>query len=181
MARLAECRDCGAAVSRKAKACPACGRRKPAKKTGLLTWIALVFVALFLVSALNAPRGGRSGGGTPAPSPGPSATAAAPAGAALHAGDPARLDLPGANVVWLATTDDDWDALLDAENIGAKGGPGSLAPISRLAEAGRARCYANGTPVIVRKTAFMSIFVEIAEGEDAGRSGWVQREFVKPR
>jgi hypothetical protein len=122
-----------------------------------------------------------------APTPGPAlalATASAPAAARPgieHPGidEDGILELPGGTAVWMATTDDDWDDLIDAENFGAGGGKGAGGPIYRMAQAGRARVYPNGTRVRVRKTSFTARFVEVVDGDDTGRSGWVQVEFVR--
>lgn len=90
--------------------------------------------------------------------------------------------LGGSSAVWLATTSDDYDAMLDAQNAAARGGPGAGSLMLRLAESGRARAYPGGSEVQVIETAVGSALVEIASGEDKGRQGWVQKEMLaKPR
>lgn len=44
---LVKCKECGSDVSTEAKACPKCGA-KPPKKVGLLGWIAVLFVGVFV-------------------------------------------------------------------------------------------------------------------------------------
>lgn len=46
---LVACKDCGAEVSSKAKACVNCGA-KPPKKTSIITWIVLVLIIYFIYS-----------------------------------------------------------------------------------------------------------------------------------
>jgi hypothetical protein len=99
--------------------------------------------------------------------------------AVTFAGDLGTLQLPGGGgEVWLATSDEDLAPMLEAQAAAAKGGPGSGEAMSRLAEAGRVRAYASGTRVRVTKIASSSRFVEVLDGADKGRSGWVQREFI---
>jgi hypothetical protein len=94
-------------------------------------------------------------------------------------GDLGTLRLPGGGGdVWLATSDEDRDAMLEAQAAAAQGGPGSGEAMRRLAEAGRVRAYASGTRVRVTKVTSFTRFVEVLDGEDKGRSGWVQREFI---
>jgi hypothetical protein len=98
---------------------------------------------------------------------------------ATRVGDLGTLHLPGGGgEVWLATSEEDWDPMLEAQDAAARGGPGSGEALSRLAAAGRVRAYASGTRVRVTKTSSSSRFVEVLDGADEGRSGWVQREFV---
>jgi hypothetical protein len=98
---------------------------------------------------------------------------------ATRVGDLGTLHLPGGGgEVWLATSEEDWDAMLEAQDAAARGGPGSGEALSRLAAAGRVRAYASGTRVRVTKISSSSRFVEVLDGEDKGRSGWVQREFI---
>ncbi len=44
---LVKCKECGSEVSTEAKACPKCGAKVP-KKVGLLGWIAVLFVGVFV-------------------------------------------------------------------------------------------------------------------------------------
>lgn len=48
---LKQCKECGGQVSDKAPLCPSCGAKQP-KKTGVLTWILVVFVVLFIIGAV---------------------------------------------------------------------------------------------------------------------------------
>jgi hypothetical protein len=84
------------------------------------------------------------------------------------------------NGVWLALDQDSWDDMLDAQNKAAQGGPGAGAAIHRLAESGKIRIFPIGTRVRVVKSGFASRRVEILEGEDRGKRGWVQIELVSP-
>ena len=80
----------------------------------------------------------------------------------LAVGGSAVLGLPGMNGVWLCRDGADWDAFLDAENAGARGGPGSRAALTRMAADGRARVY----PAAAYAGAFKvcALFVLIATG-----------------
>ncbi len=51
---LKKCRECNTEVSGKAKTCPRCGVKNPAKRTSLLAKIALCFVALVVIGRLTA-------------------------------------------------------------------------------------------------------------------------------
>jgi hypothetical protein len=151
--------------------CPHCGRPlRKAKKTprqfGCCGLIAFGLLGLFVYALSTATNR------NPAP--------VASTSPRLQVGADAVLDLPGATGVWLATNDEDFDAMIDAENAAAKGGPGAGAAIYRLAESGRARKYPVGTRVVVQKLGLFSAFVEVIEGPDRGRSGWVQIEIVRP-
>jgi hypothetical protein len=98
---------------------------------------------------------------------------------ATRVGDLGTLHLPGGGgEVWLATSEEDWGPMLEAQDAAARGGPRLGEALSRLAAAGRVRAYASGTRVRVTKVSSSSRFVEVLDGEDKGRSGWVQREFV---
>jgi hypothetical protein len=84
------------------------------------------------------------------------------------------------NGVWLALDEDSWNDMLDAQNKAAQGGPGAGSALYRLAESGKIRIFPIGTRVSVVKTGFASRQVEILEGEDRGKRGWVQLELVSP-
>lgn len=137
---------------------------------GCLTILGLMFVAGIVIS-IQSPPGRRPTAGVPA----------------VEESRPARLtvgevgQLAGLhNGIWLARTDADWDPMIDAQIAAAQGGPGSGAPLNRLAEAGRVRFYAIGTKIQVMERAVFSSRVEVIEGPDKGESGWVQNEFVRP-
>ena len=133
------------------------------------------FVALVIIIAQNRPQGvpdpsggGRLPGRAQAPAP------SRPAERSLAVGDAVILDVPGATRVYLATTDESWNDLLDAEN--AK----SVELMSRLIERGRAIVVANGTRGVIVKNAVLSRLVRLTDGPSRGQEGWIQAEFVKP-
>jgi hypothetical protein len=68
--------------------------------------------------------------------------------------------------------------MLDAQNLTSA--KESASALYRLAEAGKVKFYAIGTPVRVIKSDVGRLKVEIAEGPDRGDQGWVQVEFVLP-
>jgi hypothetical protein len=142
----------------------------PKKKRGCLGglgYAAIAVVALIVVLVLA----GRDGE--------PDRPRVAVPSAVTFAGDLGTLQLPGGGgEVWLATSDEDWAPMLEAQDAAARGGPGSGEALSRLAAAGRVRAYASGTRVRVTKISSSSRFVEVLDGEAKGRSGWVQREFI---
>jgi hypothetical protein len=175
---LAICRDCGNPVSRSARACPRCGRvfQRSLASFALKALVVvplLFFGSLYLMGWLLSDTPPRPTA-TPVP-----ALAPAPATSPV-ADNTATLELPGGQGVWLATSDADWNDLLDAENAAAEGGPGAGAAIRLMGESGRARKYPNGTRVRILKASPLSRFVEVIDGDDRGRTGWVQAEFVRP-
>ncbi len=98
---------------------------------------------------------------------------------APRSGRRATLCLPGGgSTVWMASTALDCIPMLDAQNKAARGGPGAGGDLCKLAEAGRVVCYPVGTVVRVVKRTSLWRFVEVIEGEDKGRAGWVQAEFL---
>lgn len=107
--------------------------------------------------------------------PSSSAPARAPAAQAVHTGDAVVIHLPGADYgPWLATSEDAWNEMIDAQNSKS----GEL--MGRLMEQGRVIRVPNGTPGVVVKTSFLSLLVRLTEGDARGQEGWIQREFVKP-
>jgi hypothetical protein len=139
----------------------------PRKERGWLGYAALAVVGLIVVLVLAGRDGGPDRPGVAVPS------------TATRFGGLGTLQLPGGGGgVWLASSDEDWAPMLEAQAAAAKGGPGSGEALSRLAAAGRVRAYASGTRVRVTKISSSSRFVEVLDGADKGRSGWVQREFV---
>lgn len=134
---------------------------------GRLGYAALAVVGLIVVLMMTRRDGGPDRPGVAVPS------------TATRVGDLGTLHLPGGGgEVWLATSEEDWGPMLEAQDAAARGGPGSGAAMSRLAAAGRVRAYASGTRVRVTKVSSSSRFVEVLDGEAKGQSGWVQREFV---
>ena len=59
MSKLTNCKDCGNVISKNADACPNCGAK--VKRTSFLTWIAVVFIGIMVLSAVI---GGMSGEAT---------------------------------------------------------------------------------------------------------------------
>ena len=89
----------------------------------------------------------------------------------------------GGMMIWLASTGDDFDPMLDAQNAAGAGGPGAGGQLVRLAEAGRVQSYPVGTRVRVISSGWFSQQVEVLDSGfpgDRGRTGWVQAEFVRP-
>jgi hypothetical protein len=142
----------------------------PEKKRGCLGYLgyaALAVVGLVAVLVMAGRDGGPDRPGVAVPS------------TATRIDDLGTLHLPGGGgEVWLATSEEDWGPMLEAQAAAERGGPGSGAALSRLAAAGRVRAYASGTRVRVTRISSSSRFVEVLDGADKGRSGWVQREFV---
>lgn len=89
------------------------------------------------------------------------------------------LGLPGGKGVLMATSDADWDDFIEARTFASAGGDGALGPLQRMLLAGRVRMYPNGTRIRVRKSGFVSRFVEVVEGEYQGHSGWIEIEYVR--
>jgi hypothetical protein len=134
---------------------------------GRLGYAALAGVGLVVVLVMTGRRGG------------PDRPGVAVRSTQTRIGDLGTLHLQGGGgEVWLATSDEDWAPMLEAQDAAAQGGPGSGEAMRRLAAAGRVRAYASGTRVRVTKISSSSRFVEVLDGADKGRSGWVQREFV---
>jgi hypothetical protein len=50
---MAKCRECGAAVSSKAQACPSCGAKRPAGGLSKTMWVVLFFVAIFVAAKMQ--------------------------------------------------------------------------------------------------------------------------------
>jgi len=54
MSKLTQCRTCGDTVAKKAKLCPHCGEKKPAKKkTDMKTIAGLIFLLIFLIAIMG--------------------------------------------------------------------------------------------------------------------------------
>lgn len=89
----------------------------------------------------------------------------------------------GGNGTWLAKTEPDFGPMIEAHaeipRAKAEGRAGGGAAQQRLTDAGRIRIYANGTRVRVKDVGPGSLFVELLDGEDKGRSGRVQAECVR--
>lgn len=152
-------------------------RRRWTAKIGCGTIIVALVLVVGALALLNARRA--TDGHAPMPRP-----AGAPEPVAtkrfLGVGEVGRLTLPGATGVWIALDESAWTPMIDAENEGARGGPGSGAAMYELAHAGRIKFYAVGTRVKVVGTNTFSRQVEVLDGEDQGDRGWVQMEFVGP-
>lgn len=52
MSKLINCKDCGSVISKNADACPNCGAK--VKRTSILTWIAVAFIGIMILSAVMA-------------------------------------------------------------------------------------------------------------------------------
>jgi hypothetical protein len=74
----------------------------------------------------------------------------------------------------VASTDTDWEDMILAENETGR------ERLAELIRSRRVRIYPAGTRVKIKKIAPEALWVKIMDGPEAGRSGWVQREFVKP-
>jgi hypothetical protein len=99
----------------------------------------------------------------------------------LPVGGEGELRLAGADCVWVCLDDSAWDAMIDAENrIAERRQPHPGEAIARLAEAGRIRIIATGSKVRILDRGAVSRKIEIVSGEDRGKVGWVQAEFVYP-
>jgi hypothetical protein len=100
----------------------------------------------------------------------------------LGLGDVGRLGYqdgsPG--VIWVASADEDWDAMIDAQVDAARGGPGAGVRLSRLVASGRVLALPTGTAVRIVGSGMFSRQVLLLDGEYSGREGWVQVELVRP-
>src|SRR5688572_21614009 len=106
--------------------------RKERGGLGRLGYVALAVVGLIAVLVMARRAGGpeRPGGAVPS--------------TATRFGGLGTLHLPGGGgEVWLATSDEDWAPMLEAQAAAAQGGPGSGEAMRRLAAAGRVRAYAS--------------------------------------
>jgi hypothetical protein len=124
-----------------------------------MIWTAAVLGTLMVLGAL-----GRGGGRM----------------SSLPVGGEGELRLAGAQGVWIALDESAWDAMLDAESQAAGGGKGAGAAIYQLAEAKRIRIIPTGSKVRILEKGATSRKVEVVSGEDRGKVGWVQAEFVYP-
>lgn len=100
----------------------------------------------------------------------PSVGAPGPAG--LRIGDPVTVAFPGRSVVYLSS-EGGWDDMIEAEAAG------SDELIRRLIERGQVMVVRAGSPGVVVKTGLASCLVRLTDGDDRGREGWIQREFVR--
>lgn len=151
------------------------------KKKGCFSGCLGTIAGLFLIciilmafaSILTRKPDGQGTAVSPTASPAPARTA--PSRPVLHVGDRVVINLPNADYgPWLATSEDAWNEMLDAEN--AK----SMELMNRLTEQGRVIRVQNGTPGVIVKTAFMSTLVRLTDGPFEGQEGWLQREFMAP-
>lgn len=60
MSKMAKCKTCGHDISKKAKTCPSCGEKNPAKKTSAGGVLLLILLGLFIIGSLNSPSGQNS-------------------------------------------------------------------------------------------------------------------------
>lgn len=102
-------------------------------------------------------------------------------GVAVSAGDAVSIGKAGEPPAWLALGPENYDALLDAQNAIARGGPGAGALRLRLAESNLIFLVEPGCPGLIRDTGLGWADVEILAGKYKGRVGRIQRELlVKP-
>lgn len=85
---------------------------------------------------------------------------------------------PGGRPVWLAAGAKDYESMLEAEELAARGGRGDGELQFQLAEASRIFLVEGGTPAVVRDSGFGWVDVVVLGGKRAGQIGRVQRELV---
>jgi hypothetical protein len=88
----------------------------------------------------------------------------------FQSGQSAKTD----RAVSIAVDDAAWDSMMEA--ITAKDEIG----FNQLILRGRIFAVASGTPVLVLDVGFTSYKVRVTEGPQAGRAGWVIREYLVP-
>jgi hypothetical protein len=135
-------------------------RRYRGGKIGCGGWLLLIVLGIGFLAWLGAKN--RPPGASPAP-----------ARESLQVGDQVVVEVPGNTRVFLATTDDSWNPMIDAQN--AK----SHELTARLIERGDVIAPPNGVRGVIVKIAVTSKFVRISAGPFSGREGWVQHEFVR--
>jgi hypothetical protein len=82
---------------------------------------------------------------------------------------------PYSVIAWLACTDADWPAMLDAQNAAEAGVPGKGRALADLRLAGRAFYVVSGVEGTVLRERLGCVYVRL----DDGREGWIQRELVE--
>lgn len=92
----------------------------------------------------------------------------------VHKGEMARLLNAGQETVYMAAEKGGSDALVTAVDAQTQAG------IDALVTAGRAVAVEAGTPVRVIGEAFNEREVEVAEGPQKSKRGWVPFEWLKP-
>lgn len=171
MAKLTVCPDCRAEISKKAVACPRCGRKmKAAKSFGCCGVVAVVLAVGFVGSMVMVAVSPSHPRDDTALAP---VVSAKPSTPTLNQGDEAEIFIAKASGGFIAT-DDAWDAMLDAENAKDE------EEIVRLMARGEVDREPNGTQVKILKTGIASLKVRVRNGNSPDFEGWIQREFVRP-
>jgi hypothetical protein len=151
---------------------------------GCLGVIAIGFVALVLVLA---PGGDRDGPTSARPRPVPSSPAPVPPtaapGRAVAVGEEGVLERPGSDGVLMTVSLEDHRSLVAAEreleskDVDARV-KGKMSRVA-LGLSKRMKEVRDGTRVRVRGSNSGGLYVEVLDGEDAGRAGWVPAWCVK--
>ncbi len=127
--------------------------------------------ALMLVAMIASSTNSFRGRDDPAP-------ATPVASGSLKPGDQAVLGLQGGGrkLVWLARSEADWDAMLDAENAISKD------LLALMIAQGRMPMVPTGTPVVIEKRATFTAFVQIISANSmASPAGFKWRCFGRIR
>jgi hypothetical protein len=184
---LASCPECGKTVSDRAVSCPHCGcefeddrpiRRSSrggvvVQKRGCVGQTAFgcaaVVGALMVLGCMGMLLSPRSAQNAAPDATAPVAAQRSEDPETLERGDSVTLFIEGNTNLFLATTDDSWNEMLDAQNAKTN------ALLIRLIRQGKVAMVANGEKATIVKTGFGSMYVMT----DDGIEGWIQREFVK--
>jgi hypothetical protein len=98
------------------------------------------------------------------------------------AGGIARLDAGSGHYVWVASTEDDWDAMFDAEDVATRGGEESWEPLRKLLVSDRIFACSSGTRVRVEGISITDRpirLVRILGGDSKDKTGWVKVESLR--
>ena len=151
MGKLISCPDCGRQVSKSAVQCPSCGHpfRASAKGKSSISCCGLISAAIFVavVGFISEFLALTPKGNLPAPGqrPSPSSTP--------KIGDPVMLEVPGNARVYLATKDEAFDEMIDAQNAN------SWDLMNRLISQGKVVAPPNGTKgVLVNRRSCRSSY-----------------------
>lgn len=80
---------------------------------------------------------------------------------------------------WMAFRGGDYELMTQAEDRAARGGKGAGADLYQMAAKGLVRIIGAGTSVKVLESGIDSRKVEILDGEDRGKTGWIRAKGVR--
>ena len=183
MARLVNCRDCGAKVSKKAGTCPSCGRPMGRSFLGgmVVSSAKLIFALVLLIVLVRGLSGPSSRVSAPNPSPAPTVAAAVPALDPAPAPVPSVDEMPAAAPHGLpvgATVEVLGNLMYaDLDVLHAHKATGD---IPRSGPSGRTVFgLMSGTRARVESGAPDAVRVALLNGNWSGRVGWIPRADVR--